>query len=164
MGLRPAGSYAPSALRPRFALPTRHPQGLRPSAFGLTPYIEAPASGGGIVPPVAAPPPRLRTPAEVGQGQKTVFQKKTGDGQRVEQPPRCATLSHPPRPFPLGRGASRPLSSRVQGGRPAALKPPTPMTRASIVPAASRAGLRPEILTRSVLASLRSACGFRFHP
>jgi len=38
-------------------------------------------------------------------------------GQHVEQPLRCATLSHPPRPFPLGRGASRPLSSRVQAAR-----------------------------------------------
>jgi hypothetical protein len=35
----------------------------------------------------------------------------------TNRPPRFATLSHPPRPFPLGRGASRPLSSGVQAAR-----------------------------------------------
>ena len=70
-----------------------------------------------MVPPVAAPPPRLRTPTAVRQGRENQLSKKAGDGQRVEQPPRYATLSHPPRPFPLGRGASRPLSSGVQAAR-----------------------------------------------
>ena len=43
--------------------------------------------------------------------------RRTTTTRATNKPPKFATLSHPPRPFPLGRGASRPLSSGVQAAR-----------------------------------------------
>ncbi len=98
--------------------------------------------------------------------QKTGFQEKTGDGQRVEQPPRCADALPSPPPLPAGKGSESPSVVKGAGGRPAALKPPTPMTRASIVPAASRAGAAPlkssPVQTRC--ARLAAASGFTLDP
>ena len=96
LGLRPAGSYAPSALRPRFALPPGIPRGYapRPSA---SPHIEAPR-GGRIVPPVAAPPPKLRT-GHIGLPPLQGLAKKAGRRLRVEQATQVSRRSPiPPAP------------------------------------------------------------------
>lgn len=153
-------------------------------AFGASPALRAPLPASpGATPLGLRPHPIYRGPRKRGlnsaPGRGSTAQatntgsgwprsenrlsKKTGDGPRVEQPAQvCNALPSPP-PLPAGKGSESPSVVKGAGGRPAALKPPTPMTRASIVPAASRAGLRPEILTRS--DSLRSlSCGFRFHP
>lgn len=149
---------------PALRAPARHPQGLRPSAFGLTPYRgpqRGPdsAPGRGSTAQAKNKPHRCATAARFGK-------KRQVAACALNKPPGCATLSYPPRPFPLGRGASRPLSSRVQGDGLAALKPPTPMTRASIVPAASRAGASPlkssPVQTR--FARLAAASGFTLDP
>ena len=67
------------------------------------------------MPPVTALPPSQESPASVHH--RKVFKKGQATARALNKPPWCTTLSHPPRPFPLGRGASRPLSSGVQAAR-----------------------------------------------
>lgn len=69
------------------------------------------------------------------------------------------SFSHPPRPFPLGRGASRPLSSRVQAARRFACFSCPPDGERGVVPRASRVRFA-SILARSVLG-LRPALRVR---
>ena len=77
---------------------------------------------------------------------------------------RYATLSHPPRPFPLGRGASRPLSSGVQAARRfACFSCPLPVSVGSFQGHQGFASPRSSPVRYSGFA-LRSACGFRSSP
>lgn len=116
--LRPFGpSPAPSALPPGI------PQGFRfaaPLALRAHPPIVPP--GGGRMAPrwcsttLARNKPHWCTTAARSS-------RKPCNGRALNKRRGAATLSHPPRPFPLGRGASRPLSSGLQGIRPAAFFP-----------------------------------------
>ena len=159
-GKPPAGSSGPTALRPRFALPPGIPQGFRfaaPLALRAHPHIEAP-KGGRMVPPGAAPSPRPKA-ARIGTPPPQGLQERPGHRLRSQQ---AALVRYPlpsPPPLPAGKGSESPSVVKGAGGRPAALKPPTPLTRASIVPAASRVRFTC-ILTRSVLG-LRPALRVR---
>ena len=118
-----------------------------------------------MVPPVAAPPPRPRT-ARIHTPPPQGLQERTG---HRPWPRQAALVRHPlpsPPPLPAGKGSESPSVVKGAGGRPAALKPPTPMTRASIVPAASRAGASPlkSSPVQPRCARLAAASGFTLDP
>jgi len=115
LGLRPAGSYAPSALRPRFALPPGIPRGYapRPSA---SPRYRGPQRGPNSAPGHGTAAQTKNRPHWYTTAVRSL-RKGQASTRALNKPPRYATLSHPPRPFPLGRGASRPLSSGEQAAR-----------------------------------------------
>ena len=110
--LRPQAAYAPAA---GGVLHTRHPPGLSPSRYALT-RISRPPKGAGWCPRSRHHRPGQEPPASIRHRHK-VFKKGQATARGLDKPPWFATLSHPPRPFPLGRGASRPLSSGVQAAR-----------------------------------------------
>lgn len=109
----------------------------------------------------------LRTPAAVHhQSRKPAFKKRQATASALNNRPGTRRSPIPPPPLPAGKGSESPSVVMGAGGRPAALKPPTPMTRASIVPAASRAGASPlkssPVQTRC--ARLAAASGFTLDP
>jgi hypothetical protein len=96
LGLRPrqllrATCGPPHALR----APTLHPPGV---SLRCTPR--------------ASRSPTNRAPPEGGRWPPLHHYPRA-----TNKPPKFTALSHPPLPFPLGRGASRPLSSDVQAAR-----------------------------------------------
>ena len=112
----PTGRKRPSARASR-SLPAS-PRGfatLHPSRYALT-RISRPPKGAGWCPRSRHHRPGQEPPASIRHRHK-VFKKGQATARGLDKPPWFATLSHPPRPFPLGRGASRPLSSGVQAAR-----------------------------------------------
>ena len=160
-GYAPAGSYGPqAALRPRFALPPGIPQGFRfaaPLALRAHPHIEAP-KGGRMVPPGAAPSPRLKA-ARIGTPPPQGLQERPGHRLRSQQ---AALVRHPlpsPPPLPAGKGSESP--SVVRGAGRAALRllllPPAgerwDVPRASRVRFALRGGPCPRLRLRAAPAT-----------
>ena len=154
---------APPGLRPSARASRSHPASprgfasLHPSRFALT-RISRPPKGAGWCPLAQHHRPGQKPPESVHHRRK-VFKKGQATACDLNKPPWCATLSHPPRPFPLGRGASRPLSSGVQAARRfACFSCPLPgqrwdVPRASRVRFALRGGPCPRLRLRAAPAT-----------
>ena len=159
----PTGRKRPSARASRsHPASPRSFASLHPSRYALT-RISRPPKGAGWCPRSRHHRPGQEPPASIRHRHK-VFKKGQATARGIDKPPWFATLSHPPRPVPLGRGASRPLSSGVQAARRfACFSCPLPVSVGSFQGHQGFASPRSSPVRCSGFA-LRSACGFRSSP